>query len=179
VDSAVSSAPLTKDAFKCHFCPARKPFTNLPALASHQFDKHPTCPAVACKATFHDKKGITAKEQLTGHQKASGHCYCAEHDDVFKTTKDFAAHKREFGHIDFKCADCERQFNAQRGFDDHLKVCNAAERKMEEKEIEERAAAALAKAEEEALRCEACDRDFRTLNGLLLHRNSVTKLLLW
>jgi hypothetical protein len=179
VNSHASTSSSADDTLKCCFCPAKKPFGDWSALKLHQEAKHPTCPATFCKMTFHDKKGSAAQLQLMGHQKASGHCYCAEHDEFFKTMKDFEAHKREIGHIDFKCADCDRQFTTEQGFDDHLKVCNTAERKKEEKETEERAAAAFAKAEEDALRCEACDRDFRTLKGLLLHRNSVSKLLPW
>ncbi|KAK3707635.1 hypothetical protein LTR37_011983 [Vermiconidia calcicola] len=158
------------ESTECPFCPNKKPFKTNPALLQHIVDSHPTCPS--CNQTFQDKRELSAFHQLRGHQKAANHTYCAEHDLAFDTDWKFVAHKRATVHITgFECIDCGRDFSTQRGLDDHLNACPAKTKQTITEE--ERAAAALAKAEEANLRCEPCDRKFKDLNGFRMHKASI------
>ncbi|KAK3702492.1 hypothetical protein LTR37_014854 [Vermiconidia calcicola] len=168
--TTASTTDKKDESMKCPFCPNKKPFKTNLALSHHKADVHPTCPS--CNQTFHDKRDLSAPQQLHGHQKAANHNYCAEHDLAFDTDQKFAAHKRATVHITgFECLDCGRDFSTQRGLDDHLNACPAKTKQNTTEE--ERAAAALAGAEEANLRCEPCDRKFKDLNGFRMHKASV------
>lgn len=73
---------------------------------------------------------------------------------------------------DFQCLDCGREFGTQRGLDDHLRACPAANRVVTP-EQSERAQAAFAAVEESNLHCEECNRTFKHIAAFRQHKESV------
>ena len=170
--ASTPSAATDASSLKCGFCPDRKAFKDAASLNQHMVEKHPTCPT--CKQSFHGNTRVetSAHAQLLGHQKATGHCHCDQHNLAFRTVAGLAAHKRAEVHITgFGCMDCEREFGTQKGLDDHLKACPAQTKKIADHE--ECARATLAAAEEAQLRCESCDRNFKNLKAFKQHKASV------
>lgn len=104
-----------------------------------------------------------------------GHCYCHEHSLAFTNDRAFRNHERAEPHVTgFECLDCGRHYTTQRGLDDHLKSCQAKDPdRLASSGPSNTAAAAFAAFEEENLRCESCNRTFKSLAAQRQHKSSV------
>ncbi|KAM0723407.1 hypothetical protein Q7P37_000393 [Cladosporium fusiforme] len=152
---------------KCVLC--NKQFRQIDGLRQHALDKHAFCPL--CEQVF-DTKATCHR-----HQMASNHCYCAEHGKAFSADADLKQHKRGGAHTGgFECTDCQRSFRSCRALDDHLnseghsRVVNAL---ADEKRKVDTDAKRLVRQEEIDLRCDACNKNFRTLRAFKQHKESL------
>lgn len=159
-----ASSNASPDAHICLVCNTK--LFSAQILERHMRRKHRNWPCPTCDQCY------PSPEQRIGHQQATGHCYCAEHDIVFDSKATFASHNRNIHITAFECVDCERTLESQIALDDHLKsdghaavVKAAAERAKKEKDA--------AVAEESKLRCEECDRDFKNIKAFRQHKDSV------
>ncbi|KAK5112313.1 hypothetical protein LTR85_011585 [Meristemomyces frigidus] len=137
---------------------------NTNALQVHVNDKHETRPTCG--------QAYTASDQLVGHQKAAGHCYCAEHGLAFSNSAALREHKRAEPHVTgFECLICTRGFTTQQGLDDHLQDKTHPE--VNTAEYSAAAEATRTAADEANLYCEECERSFIHLTAYRQHKNSV------
>jgi len=129
-----SPQPLT-----CVFCPGKK-WTKPVALHEHHRLSHPRCPT--CSTVFHDMKAgkqvaRTAADQVTAHQEAAEHCYCADHQMAFRSVFAYEEHlarhswktyqepqecpgqqpHRRFVH---ECVSCDEKFRSVEAYRRHL-----------------------------------------------------------
>lgn len=145
----------------CELCD--KGFKNANGLKQHIWDKHQSCPT--CDQVF------ATTHQLTGHQKAAGHCFCHEHGLAFDCNTELRAHKLKQPHVTgFECLICDCSFDTQQGLDDHLD--NQNHPKVDTPEYSAAAEAAKAAVEEANLYCDACDRFFVRLEAYRQHKDS-------
>ncbi|KAK4544181.1 hypothetical protein LTR36_004391 [Oleoguttula mirabilis] len=157
-----AALPNTTARIACRLC--HKTFRGSDGLDGHVRNKHDTCPT--CGQAF------ASAEQLTGHQVAAGHCYCHEHDLVFRGGTELRMHKSAEPHVTgFECLICDRGFTTQQGLDDHLQ--DKDHPAVDTEEFSAAAEAAKAAAEEANLYCEACERPFQHIEAYRQHKNSV------
>lgn len=150
---------------KCGLC-ADEAFDKSEQLDQHLTDKHHACPVC------HQVLDSAATRLL--HQRSMHHYYCEEHDQAFVSFASLALHKRKMEHVTgFECVVCDKSFQTNRALESHL-LSEGHQRKEDaaakKDEKEAAAAAALTEQEEKDLRCEACNRSFRTLDDLRKHR---------
>ncbi|PPJ51507.1 hypothetical protein CBER1_07961 [Cercospora berteroae] len=154
----------------CPIC--NKKCANEDGRMAHESDKHPACPT--CQQHF------ASRPQRDGHQIVTGHSYCDEHCELFASLDAYTKHKGDSEHVkSYECVDCDRAFASQRALDHHLESAGhaaatlAALDRANETESAAAAQALAAAKEEESLRCEQCQRDFKSLQGFKDHKASV------
>ena len=163
---------IVRENIPANVCPlCNKTCANAQGVEAHIDDIHAKCPM--CSQRFR------TKAQCVGHQRVTGHCYCDEHDTLFSSRAVFYDHIRDAKHASsYECVDCDRSFGREGALKDHLEsrghaavTLTALERAAEAHSVAA-AEARTAAREEESLRCEACHRDFKTVQDFWQHKAS-------
>ena len=134
-DNPFQSPPLRKPeqlhptmANECNLCwrnnDRDEVFASEMALAVHKETSHLRCPI--CSKMFHGSRDdrVPASARLAEHQKRAGHCYCAEHDQQYRTNEDLKLHLTNDHKMGLQCVYCDRRFD-KADFGTHLLECTA------------------------------------------------------
>lgn len=168
-----SPSPAPTSRHICHTC--NRTLANEDGLVMHRQAKYPSCPI--CKESF------DSSDQLEGHQRATLHCYCAEHSLMFASAAQHRNHDRGLLHATFGCISCERTFHTDEGLLHHLSSVGHSnvERVVQAQAAADARASSNTRAgfatpdEEANLRCDDClhRRRFKTVKALRQHKRSV------
>ena len=139
-----------------------KSFVAESGLQQHIANRHYVCPV--CNQNFR-----TAYQPM-GHQRASAHCFCAEHRQASKNEAALKAHDRSIQHVTyFECLLCDRAFKTQQGLFDQVNDYKHSEIDAAMNSN----ARTVETAGEANLYCESCDRKFVHIGAYHQHKHPV------